>query len=259
MMNGYLIKDWEQLTKELQDAFHHTNSRVYMYMRSYLELLCNDQLEGGNVGLKAFILTYDNISCYMINKRTLTEYTQVGMILGALRWDLRATMVMKPEPVPRDPETFEYNKLRIHVLDKYVPSDALTLMDADGAHMAPGVSSYSIPAGVPLPQMAAVVNLPAIPSKETPAPAQAMEEIPITKADNTIDTKMHNMMKAFEAWTLRLSKANEPRYGGYQTARAYTIQADHPPRPTPINFPPLEARMGPAHYPLGPNSQQYPW
>jgi len=99
--------------------------------------------------------------------------------------------------------------------------------------------------------MPVVINLPAIPSEETPAPAQVTEEIPIAKADNTIDTKMDNMMKAFEAWTFQMSKANEPGYGGYQTARAYAIQADHPPPHTPMNFPPLNV-------PMGPNYQQHP-
>jgi len=60
--------------------------------------------------------------------------------------------------------------------------------------------------------MPVVANLPAIPNEETPAPAQAMEGIRIAKAENTIDTKMDNMMKASEAWTFQLSKANEPRY-----------------------------------------------
>jgi len=54
-----------------------------------------------------------------------------------------------------------------------------------------------------------------------------MEEIPIATADSTMDTKMGNMMKAIEAWTFQMSKANERVCGGYQTARAYTIQADH--------------------------------
>jgi len=63
--------------------------------------------------------------------------------------------------------------------------------------------------------MAVVVNLPAIPNKDTPAPAQVTEEIPIAKAENMIDTKMDNMVMAFDAWTFQLSNANEPRYGGY--------------------------------------------
>jgi len=58
--------------------------------------------------------------------------------------------------------------------------------------------------------MPVVVNFPAIANEETLAPAQATEEIPIAKAKNTIDMKMDEMMKAFEAWTFQLSKANEP-------------------------------------------------
>jgi len=62
-----------------------------------------------------------------------------------------------------------------------------------------------------------------------------------------MNTKMYNMMKAFEAWTLQLSKANEPRYGGYLTARAYIIQADHPPMQIPIKVPHLNAPKGPTY------------
>jgi len=56
MMNGYLRKDWVQLLEELKHAFRHADSRVYMYVRSYLEQLCRDQLEGGKIDLKAVIL-----------------------------------------------------------------------------------------------------------------------------------------------------------------------------------------------------------
>jgi len=111
MMNGYLMKEWVQLKEELQDAFRHADSRVYMYMRSYLERLCRDQLERGNVGLKAFILAYDNISRIMISKGAFAEYSQVEMLLGALPRDLRAKAVMKLELDPRDPSTFKYDKL----------------------------------------------------------------------------------------------------------------------------------------------------
>jgi len=112
--------------------------------------------------------------------------------------------------------------------------------------MVPGVSPYSIPAGVPLSQMPVVVNLLAIPSEETLPPVQAVEAIPISKAENTMDTKMENMMKAFEAWTFRMSKANEPRYGGYQSARGCAIQAVHPPPHMPMNVRPSSAPSAPA-------------
>jgi hypothetical protein len=160
---------------------------------------------------------------------------------------------MKLELDPRDPSTFKYDKLRKHVLDNCANADALAHLDSEGARTAPGVYHYSIPAGVKLPQMPVVVNLAAIPNEETPAPAQAMEEIPIVKAENTINTKSDNMMKAFEAWTFQLSKVNEPRYGGYQTARAYAIEADHPPPNTPMNFTPPNAPTRPAYYRPGPN------
>jgi len=110
MMNGYLRKDWEQLKEELKDAFRHADSRVYMYTRSYLERLCKEQRERGNVGLKAFILAYDNISRIMIDKGALAEYSQVEMLLGALPRNLRAKAVMKLELDPRDPSTFKYDK-----------------------------------------------------------------------------------------------------------------------------------------------------
>jgi len=99
--------------------------------------------------------------------------------------------------------------------------------------MAPGVSPYSIPAGVPPLQMAVVGNLPAIPTEASFVPAQATEEIPIPKAESTIHTKMNNMMKFFKSWTFEMSKLNKPGYGGNQTARAYAIKADDPSPLTP--------------------------
>jgi hypothetical protein len=195
MMNGYLMKDWVQLKEELKDGFRHADSRVYMYTRSYFERLCRDQLERGNVGLKAFILADDNISSIMISKGVLAEYSQVEMLLGALPRDFRAKAVMKLEIDHRDPSTFKYEKLRKHVLDECATADVLALLDSEGVSTAPGVSPYSLPAGVPLPQMPVVLNLPAIPNEETPAPAQAIEEIPIATAENMIDMKMASMMK----------------------------------------------------------------
>jgi len=258
MMNRYLKKDWVQLKEKLKDAFGQANSRVYMYTRSYLERLCRDQLECGNIGLKAFILAYNNISHIMINKGALSEYSQGEMLPRALSRDLRAKAVKKLERDSRDPFMFKYVKLRNHVLDKCAPTNSLALLNSEGACKALGVSPYSIPVGVLLPQMPVVANLPAIPNKETPAPVHIMEEISIAKAENTIYTKMDNMMKAFKAWTLQLSKANEPRYRGYQTARAYAIQADHPPPHTRMNYPSPNAPTGLAYYRPGPNYQQYP-
>jgi len=84
MIRGYLKKDREQLKEELKYAFRHADSRVYRYTRSYLDRLCKDQRERGNIGLKPFILTYDNISRIMIDKGALAEYSQVEKLLGAL-------------------------------------------------------------------------------------------------------------------------------------------------------------------------------
>ena len=156
----------------------------------------------------------------MINRGTLAKYSQVEMLLGAILNDMRVKVIMKLELDPRDPSTLKYNKRRMHLLDECATTNALAHLHLEGAYTAPGVSPYSIPAAVPLPQMPVVVNLPAIPNKETPAAAQPTEEIAIANAVNTIDTKMDNMIMALEAWTFQLSKANEPRYGGYQTARA---------------------------------------
>jgi len=103
--------------------------------------------------------------------------------------------------------------------------------------------------------MPVVVTILAIHSEETPAPAHGMENILITTAENSFDTKMDNAMKALEARWMQLGQVNKLRYGGYQTARAYAIQADHPPPHTPMKFPPLDAPPGPAYYQPGPNYQ----
>jgi hypothetical protein len=73
----------------------------------YLEQLRQDQLEHGNVGLKAFILPYDNISRIIISKGALAEYSQVEILLRALPRDLIAKAVMKLELDHRDPSTFK--------------------------------------------------------------------------------------------------------------------------------------------------------
>jgi hypothetical protein len=62
--------------------------------------------------------------------------------------------------------------------------------------------------------MPEVINLPAIPREETPAPVQATKESLITKAHSTINTEMDHMMKAFAAWTFQLRKANEYGFVG---------------------------------------------
>jgi len=225
-----------------------------MYTRLSLERLCNDQLEGGNDSLN-FILTYDIISRIMINLGAWAEYSHVEMMLGALPRDLRAKAGMKIKPDPIEPSTFKYNELWKHVLDNCATAYTLALPDSEGAQTAPGISPHSIPAGVALPQMPAMIILPAILSEETLAPGQAMEDKAITIAENSIDTSMDNMRNAFEAWTVQLSNANKPRYTGYQTARSYPIQADQAPPHTPMNFPPRNAPTGPAYYRQCPNYQ----
>jgi len=153
---------------------------------------------------------------------------------------------------------FIYDKLRQQVLNKCVIANAPALQDSEGACMAPWVSPSSIPTRVVPPQMPVVVNLLAISSEETTAPVQTMEKIPIATSENKINTKMDNTMKAFQCWTIQSSKANDPRYAGYQSARPYAIQADYPPLLTPMTFPPTYPPMGPAYNRLGPNYLHYP-
>jgi len=258
MMNGYLRQDWVQWNEELKDTFRHADSWVYMHTTSYLKRLCRDQLGCGNISLNAVIFAHDLMRRNMIKTGALAEYSQVEMFLGDLPRDFRAKVVMILEQDPRDPSTFKYDTLRKPVLGKCATADALAIRASQGAQTAPGFSPYSITAGVPLPQLPVVVNLLAIPNEETLAPVQATEEIPIAKAENTIDMKMDNMWKAFNASTFQRSKADEPRFGHYQTAMTYTIEADHAPPHAPVNIPPPNAPTGPAYCRPGPNVQQYP-
>jgi len=194
----------------------------------------------------------------MINKGAVAEYSEVEMSLGALPRDLRAKALLKLELDSRDPWTFTHDELWNCVFHICVTANVVALLDLERAFEVLGVSPYSISTGVVLPQMPVEVNLPASPSEETLAPAQATEKIPITKAKDTIHIKMDNFMKAFVAWTFQMSNVNEPRYGGYNTARAYPIQDDHPPSHTAMNYPPPNTPMGTAYYQPGPEYQQYP-
>jgi hypothetical protein len=203
------------------------------------------QLYHRNFCPKVFILPHDLLTRIMISKGALAEYSQVEMLLRVLPRDLRAKAVMKLELHPSDPWTFKYDTLPKYFLDTSATGDALDLLDVEGACRAPGVSIH---AGYPFPQMPVVANLAGITKEETLAAARGMGESPIAKAENQIDRKMNNMMKAVEAGTFQLSEATKPRYGGYQTARANAIQADHAPPYTPMNFPTLNAPMGPAYY-----------
>jgi len=56
--------------------------------------------------------------------------------------------------------------------------------------------------------MPVVVKLLAIPQKETPALAQATEEIAIFSAENMIHTTMEHMVKAIDAWSFQVSTAH---------------------------------------------------
>jgi len=53
-------------------------------------------------------------------------------------------------------------------------------------------------------------DVPKIPRNEFPTPVQAMEKMTINRIQNTIDMKMDNMMKAVEASTFQMSKAEVP-------------------------------------------------
>lgn len=68
-------------------------------------------MECGNIGLKAFILAYDNISRAMINNSSMAMNSQVEMMLGTLPIDLGANVVMKLELDHRDRSIFRYNEL----------------------------------------------------------------------------------------------------------------------------------------------------
>jgi len=129
-----------------------------------MERLCNDYLERGKVSLKAFSLACDNNSRIMINKGALAEYSQKEMLVGSHPRDFIVNAVLQLELDPRDPSTFTYNKLRKDVLNECATTDALAVLDSEGAGMAPAVSPYPPPAEGPLPQMPVVVDLPAIPS-----------------------------------------------------------------------------------------------
>jgi len=175
----------------------------------------------------------------MINKGALAKYSQGDIMRGALPRVLRVKAVMTLELDLRDPATSKHSRTQTPVVDRCVTTDAITLLDPDRATTAPGVSSYSIAAWVPLSLISVELNLPAISNQETPAPAEATKAIDIAKAENSSDFKMYNTMQAFEAWTFQMSKVNEPRYGDYQTTKLYSIQAEHPLLYSPINFPPL--------------------
>jgi len=82
-----------------------------MCTRWFLERICRYQLECGNIGLKEFILAYDNISHSMISQGALAEYSQVEILLRALQGEVRAEAVMNVKLYTRGPLKLKYNKL----------------------------------------------------------------------------------------------------------------------------------------------------
>lgn len=69
----------------------------------------------------------------------------------------------------RDRTTCKYYTVRKCSPNKPVTDEAHPLDDLEGSRMAAGVSPYSVPVGIPLPQMPVVVDVAAIPNKETRA------------------------------------------------------------------------------------------
>jgi len=154
--------------------------------------------------------------------------------------------------------TFKYDKLCKHFLHKCDSTECLTILNWAVACTAQGVSPDAFPAGVLLRKMPEVVTVLAIPNQVSMAPAQATEEILIAKAENTIDMKMDNIIKAFQAWNWQQSKVNDPRYGCYQTAMVYSIYADHLPPHTALKFPPLNSPTWPDYYRSQHNYEPFP-
>jgi hypothetical protein len=72
-----------QLKEELKDAFGQAASQVNMNKRSAMERLHQDQREHGDVGLKAFDLTYDILCRIKIATGALAENLLMHMLLGA--------------------------------------------------------------------------------------------------------------------------------------------------------------------------------
>ena len=84
IMSRYNDRDWPVLKTQLKDRFHHSDSRVFMYTQTFLAKLCQEQRNRGDVGLKAFVMTYDNVSRTMFVNGSLAEYTRVESLMKAL-------------------------------------------------------------------------------------------------------------------------------------------------------------------------------
>jgi len=93
----------------------------------------------------------------MVDKGAFAVYSPVEILLRDLPRNLRAKSGMKLQIDLRVPLMFKYNTLSRHVIDPLVTTDALDLLDSEGACAVPGVSPYSIPVRVPLPQMLVVI------------------------------------------------------------------------------------------------------
>jgi hypothetical protein len=107
------------------------------------------------------------------------------------------------------------------------------LLGLTESHSLPGVFSYSIHAGVLLPQLPVVVKLLAIPTEEIPARVKLTEDFSITNTEYTNNTNINIVLNAFEASIMQMSNVNEHRYTGYNTDNAHPIQSDLPPPNAP--------------------------
>jgi len=103
-----------------------------------------------NVGLRAFILAYDNILRIMSNNWTMVEYWEVDILLGALPRDMRITLVGNLQLDPRDHLIISTDTLQKHVLHKRATTHTLALLDWESVHAVVGLYPDSVPAGDPL-------------------------------------------------------------------------------------------------------------
>jgi len=133
----------------------------------------------------------------------------------------------------------------------------LTQLNLAGTLTAQWISPDSIPAAVTLLQILLVVNHRAVHTEEIPAQAQSSKWLRIAWVEHMIDMEIDNMMTAFNAWTLQMSKANEPHYRRYQAARVSAIQADHPTLHTPITLTTSDSSMVSTHCWPGLNHHQH--
>jgi len=65
------MKHCQRTNEWLKDTFHHPDSQVCMYLRSYMELSQQYLLEQRNGSLEACILDNDNIISIMMNNGAL--------------------------------------------------------------------------------------------------------------------------------------------------------------------------------------------